>query len=291
MKLRFLAALAAAVVCVLAAGCAGRPVRVAGRVPAADGTEIAWERRGEGAPAIVLIHCWCGNREFWRNQFDLLAKDHAVYALDLPGHGASGRTRAEWSVAGLGHDVARFCRDLDVGRVVLVGHSMGGPVALHAAAELGDQVVGIVAVDTLHDCEHGMTKEQVESFAKGFDADFEGAMRGAVASMLPKDVDPRLSDWITRSALATDRRAATALMRDFANQDLVQLFESVHVPIRGINSASSPWPTNVEANRRHADYDAVVMSGVGHYPHLERPAEFDALLLRTLDELQRRAKP
>ena len=57
MKLRFLAALAAAVVCVLAAGCAGRPVRVAGRVPAADGTEIAWERRGEGAPAIVLIHC------------------------------------------------------------------------------------------------------------------------------------------------------------------------------------------------------------------------------------------
>jgi len=66
------------------------------------------------------------------------------------------------------------------------------------------------------------------------------------------------------------------------------LFKNAGVPIRGINSANSPWPTNIATNRKYADYDAIVLQDVGHYPHLENPAEFNAALARTLAGLGHR---
>jgi pimeloyl-ACP methyl ester carboxylesterase len=272
-----------------ASACTATGPKPSGTWNASDGTPIAWESAGSGSPAVVLIHCWSGNRSFWKHQVGQLAREHEVVALDLPGHGASGRGRAQWSIDALGADVAGLCAELGLERVILVGHSMGGPVALAAAARMPGRVAGIVAVDTLHDATQGMTKEQIEPFVALFEQDFAGGMRQAVAGMLPKDADPALRDWIVEQAVATDRGAAVALMRSFPDLDVPALFRGAGAPIRAINSASSPWPTNVEANRRFADFDAVVMEGVGHYPHLEEPEEFNRHLERWIDALSRGA--
>jgi pimeloyl-ACP methyl ester carboxylesterase len=270
-----------------AAGAGSKVESIRSSSPARDGTPIAWVKRGSGAPAIVLIHCWCGNRSFWKYQIDELAREHEVVMLDLPGHGESGRDRATWSVEGFGADVAKLCGELGLERVILVGHSMGGPVALAAAARMPGKVAGIVAVDTLHDATLGMTKEQVEPFVAQFERDFAAGMHQAVPSMLPPDADPDLTEWIIEEALRTDPRAAVALMRSFPDLDMPALLRGAKAPIRAINSADSPWPTNIEANRRFADFDATVMPGVGHYPHLENPKEFNAHLERWIDALSR----
>jgi pimeloyl-ACP methyl ester carboxylesterase len=277
-----------AAVAVTFGACMSTPKMRLGHLRASDGVEIVYDVRGEGEPAIVLVHCWCGNRTFWKNQIADLARDHRVVTLDLPGHGESGHDRKTWNVASLGADVARVVQELDLKRVILVGHSMGGPVALCAAARLPGRVAGIVAVDTLHDADHGMTREQVEQFAASFERDFAAGMKLAVASMLPKDVDPAVAQWIVSEGLRTDHAAAIALMRDFPNVDTPALFRRAGAPIRAINSAGSPWPTNVAANKKYADFDAVIMQGVGHYPHLEKPAEFNPLLRKTIAELEKR---
>jgi pimeloyl-ACP methyl ester carboxylesterase len=67
-------------------------------------------------------------------------------------------------------------------------------------------------------------------------------------------------------------------MRSFGAIDMRRWFSEAGVPIRAINAAQ-PNPTRVESNRRYADFDAVLMDGVGHYPHMTRPEAFNPLLL------------
>jgi pimeloyl-ACP methyl ester carboxylesterase len=262
-----------------------------GVVPAADGVSITYEIHGEGEPALVLVHCWACHRGFWREQVAAFASDRSVVVLDLPGHGASGRDRAEWTLEAYAADVARVVDHLGLARVVLVGHSMGGPVSLLAAPALHDRLAGIVCVDTLHDADFAYPAEAMEQWAAAMAADYEGAMRFGVTGMVPSD--EALREWIIGQALEADRQATTTLIRSFATFDLAAALSAAGAPVRCINAApygEMSLPTAVETNRRYADFDAVLMEGVGHYPHLERPAEFNERMRAILTELEGAAR-
>src|SRR2546430_274909 len=113
-------------------------------VRAADGLNIVCEIRGKAEPALVFLHGWCGDREYWKNQADVFAADYQVVTLDLPGHGESGKARETWTVNALGQDVESMVKALGLKRVILVGHSMGGPIALAAAKRMPGKVVGVI---------------------------------------------------------------------------------------------------------------------------------------------------
>jgi pimeloyl-ACP methyl ester carboxylesterase len=257
-----------------------------GTIAAADGTPIVYEMRGEGNPALVFIHCWACNRGFWREQLDVFAEDHTVVALDLPGHGASGRDRQEWTLEGYGEDVARLALSLGLEEVVLVGHSMGGPVALLAAARLGGRVDAIVCADTLHDADFKMAPEMLEGWIGSFEQDYEGGMRQGIMGMVPGDA--ALADWVLAEALKADHAAAMALIPEFDRLDLGAAMAGAGVPIRCINAApygEYSMVTAVDTNRRYADFDAVLIEGTGHFIQLQKPEEFNAHMRDILEEM------
>jgi len=259
-----------------------------GSVAASDGVPIAWESTGSGDPTLVMVHCWACDRTFFREQVSDLSSDHRVVTLDLPGHGESGAGRAEWSVSGLGDDVARVVEELKLDRVVLIGHSMGGPVSLAAARRLEGRVLGVVLIDTVHDAEQAMPREMVERIAGAYEADYEGTMRQFVPMMFPQGADPALPAWVLERALLADRRAAVSLMRAFQDVDSAALLSGAGVPVRAVNAAASPPmipETKVETNRRYADFDATLIEGVGHYLLLEKPAEVDRALRAALGQI------
>src|SRR6266704_346607 len=105
-------------------------------VRAADGLSIAYDVRGKGDTALVFLHGWCGDREFWKHQLDAFAGDYRVVALDQAGH----------------------------------GHSMGGPVGLAAAKRLPGTVVAVIGVDTLHNVEYKWPEEQTKQILAAFEA-------------------------------------------------------------------------------------------------------------------------
>src|SRR5262245_51392719 len=168
----------------LAAQGDAKPTKATAR--AADGLSIAYDVRGKGDTALVFLHGWCGDREAWRFQLDAFAGDYRVVAIDLGGHGESGKNREQWSVTGLAGDVEAVVKALDLKRVVLVGHSMGGPVALATAKRLPGVVVGVVGVDTLHNAEYKWPEDQSKMFLKMFEADFKGTMRSTIQGLLPE---------------------------------------------------------------------------------------------------------
>lgn len=101
-------------------------------VTSADGTEIAFERTGEGQP-LILVHGGTGTRQSWRTVRPYLAESFEVVALDRRGRGDSGDAEA-YSLSREVEDVEAVVESLDE-EPVLFGHSFGGLVALEAARE------------------------------------------------------------------------------------------------------------------------------------------------------------
>jgi pimeloyl-ACP methyl ester carboxylesterase len=253
----------------------------------ADGISMPYDVSGksDAEVTVLFVHCWMCNRSFWDSQLPALAKDYRTLTLDLPGHGEATSERATWTVSAFGDDVAGLVRDLDLSKVVLVGHSMGGPVSLRAAAQLPGRVLGIVAVDTLHDAEFEFDGEQVDSFMQMFENDFVGTCERFVGEMFPEEGVDDIAAYVSEAGCDAGRsHVGISLMRSYSTIDIPRWFREAGVPIRAINAAK-PYETKVEVNRNYSDFDAVIMEGVGHYPHMTRPEEFNELLLEALAAL------
>jgi len=104
---------------------------------------------GGGDRVIVLIHGWSGFSEYWLPGISALASQYRVYALDLVGHGRSDKPpRASYRASDLAHFVKEFIVTLNLERASLVGHSLGGAIALQFALQFPDLLDGLVLVDS-----------------------------------------------------------------------------------------------------------------------------------------------
>jgi pimeloyl-ACP methyl ester carboxylesterase len=146
--------------------------------------EIRYEVAGRGEPALVFVHGWSCDRSYWRAQMDHFASAHRVVALDLGGHGESGLARESWTMAAFGDDVRAVVEELDLPRVILVGHSMGTYVIFEAARLMPDRVVALVPVDQIFDPDQGFGEEERERFLAGLRADFSTATQAFVRQYL-----------------------------------------------------------------------------------------------------------
>lgn len=252
---------------------------------AADGVPIAYSVTGSGPTTVVFLHGWSADRSYWDAQADAFAGTRRVVTIDLGGHGESGRQRERWSLDRLAGDVVAVLAAEDLQDVVLVGHSMGAPVALLTARRCPDRVIGIVAVEALHDAERKTDPDETRAFLAAWAEDFRATCDGFVRAMFPPDADPELVDRVAGDLCAAPPDVALPLMLSFPEFDLQTALERTPVPIRAINSAA--YPTRVDANRRYAaDFDAVHLAGVGHFLMLERPTEFNVLLEHELQEIE-----
>lgn len=125
---------------------------------------IRYARRGsrEGVP-VLFIHGFGGDLDNWLFNIDPIAEKSPVIALDLPGHGQSSIRLPGTSLIDLASFIARFLDAIDVPKVHLVGHSMGGGIAAQLALSHPDRVVSLVLIDSA-----GMGKEISSSYVDGF---------------------------------------------------------------------------------------------------------------------------
>jgi pimeloyl-ACP methyl ester carboxylesterase len=113
-----------------------------------DGCSIHYLRWGDGTkPGLVLVHGGAAHAEWWSFLAPLLTYHYDVVALDLSGHGESGRReqypRTQWAA-----EILAVARDAKfIGPPVLVGHSMGGIVGIVAASIHGSALAGAIIVD------------------------------------------------------------------------------------------------------------------------------------------------
>jgi pimeloyl-ACP methyl ester carboxylesterase len=256
-----------------------------GTARSADGVPIRFQVEGNGEPTLVLVHGWALDRHVWDGQVPQLSKRHRVVTLDLAGHGESGVKRSDWTMAAFGQDVKAVVEAVGAKKVVLVGHSMGGPVVLEAARLMPDRVKGIVLVDTLLDVENRTPPEAIETMTKQLQADYKPAITQMTNEYLfAPATPPAVRERVLGRATAMTPEVSIAVLRAAWSYDSVPALREIKTKVRAVNA--DKFPTNVEANRRHMPgYEAILVPGSGHYPMLEDPARFDPALDRALGQV------
>ena len=255
-----------------------------------DNVHIEYHLYGQGEPAVILVHGWACDANYWQAQIAALGAHYTVVAVNLAGHGASGANRSDWSIANYAQDVAAVARQIPNKQLVLVGHSMGAAVVLAATPLLGDRVIGIIAVEALRSVgEPPLAAREIERRVAPFSADFIGATRRLVSdSLFEQGADRVLVQKVAYDMSLEPQAVAVASLRALLSTDLTALAPAVHVPVYAINS--DLLPTDAARIRKSLpDFTLDVLDHSGHFLMLEAPARFNPLLLRDLKAIAQRA--
>lgn len=260
-----------------------RPTR--GTATSFDGVEIVYSVLGKTEPALVFIHGGFADRSFWPDQMKHFARYHKVIAIDLGGHGESGKNRKDWSVTSFAEDVSAVIRKEKITEAVLIGNSLGGPVCLKTANLIPDTIKAVVAVDTLQDIGMEIPSSYFLGMAKAYREDFTGTMTNMVRSLFHPDAYPELMAQAEKIMLNNSPEMAATLMESFADFEMKDLVKNIDIPIRCING--DLYPTQLAKNRKiYTDFDAVILPNTGHYPMLENPELFNQHLETILNKLE-----
>jgi pimeloyl-ACP methyl ester carboxylesterase len=253
---------------------------------------LFYTESGDGVPPLLFVHGWCCDSHDWSWQLDALAQDHRVIAADLRGHGRS-------SVPADGFDPRTFAADLvglldllGTGRVVAVGHSLGGLVVSALAVEHPDQVLGVVAVDPAYGVEADVA-ELLRGLLDGLrsPAGMEAA-EAIFASMDVASTPDHLKVWHRRRVLGMPLEVILGTLsgiyeapdqfglRPASDEYLARR----RCPVLAIHAdpARAAWDATTF---QHPASRAVSWEGSGHWLHQERPAEFNELVRTWLDGL------
>jgi len=265
----------------------GMPLAVA----SGDGVPLRYRVYGSAAdprePVLIFIHGWSGDSSYWDGQIYSFKQRYKVVTLDLAGHGESGITRRYWTMDAYADDVVAVAQRIPQKRLILVGHSMGGAVALQAARRMQDRVIGIVGADAFQNLANPPTASSIlELRLAPFRADFPTAMRDYVArTLFRSSSNPELVRRIADDMASAPPGVAVGSIIAMNDMNYSAALADIAVPIVAINSDMGP--TDVDRIRIHAPtFRLKLMPGVGHFVMIEDPARFNSLLEETIQELK-----
>jgi pyruvate dehydrogenase E2 component (dihydrolipoamide acetyltransferase) len=127
------------------------------------GLRVRYADRGFGDSVVLLLHGFGGDLGNWMFNLDSLAEKHRVLALDLPGHGQSVKTNVDPSLSGMATFVSKFLDVLSVSTVNVVGHSMGGAIAMQLASDSPETVRSLGLI-----CSAGLGPDINSDYLRGF---------------------------------------------------------------------------------------------------------------------------
>ncbi|MFH2043601.1 MAG: alpha/beta hydrolase [Pseudomonadota bacterium] len=257
-------------------------------VSSRDGTPISYEIYGTGEPVLVFVHGWSCDARYWRAQLSYFSKKYRVVVLDLAGHGQSGFTRSQYSMKAFGEDVCAVAETTGSSRIILIGHSMGGPVIAEVARLMPNRVIGLIGIDTFENIEYPLTPKEFEQMIAPLKKDFSAGCRAFVTNMISPKTDPVLREWILSDMSAAPPAVALSAMKEMMSQfitgEAAKIFDEIRIPV--VTVKGDLWPVNYEANRRHMfSFDTIVLKEADHFLMMDRVKDFNNALEKAIDKI------
>jgi pimeloyl-ACP methyl ester carboxylesterase len=270
--------------------------------PRAQPAEPAASRtagQGELEP-IVFVHGLAGQWQNWLENIPRFAQERRVIAPDLPGHGLTPMPRDQITISGYGRCVNALCEKLDLGRVDMVGNSMGGFVSAEVAIQFPERIDQLVLVSAAGIGSADVAKMPIMTI---------GRLMGAIAThTTARDRSIAARPRSRHHSLALVARYPSRLKPDLAyeaffkgagkpgfldalranlNYDFRDRLPEIRQPtliVWGENDSIIPVRDAHEFERLIPDSRKVVMRATGHVPMAERPSTFNDLVLDFLAE-------
>jgi pimeloyl-ACP methyl ester carboxylesterase len=263
-----------------------------GEIVSVGGGELEVVEQGprSGSP-IVLIHCFTCAINYWNGMIPMLAREHRVIAVDLLGHGGSEKPSSGYSVPDQANVIAEVLAKLDVRRAEVVGHSLGGPVAIALAEQSPELVSSLVAIDSIPDTSYGdvgFIGELVFTPILGealwrIKPDFSIRDGLEVAFAPGFQVPDEFVEDVKRMTYSAYDDSHDAYDSYTGEEPLPQRGAALGLPLLSIMGAEEQIasdPGEALAAYRAAGAQTELIAGAGHSPNVEKPAESAALVLR-----------
>lgn len=263
-----------------------------------DGVKICFDTKGTGDPALIFVHGWGNNRSAWDGQVAYFSPKYTIVTIDLAGFGESGNNREKWDIASFGKDVVAVIDKLQLNKVVLIGHSMGGPVVIEAAKIIPGKVIGLVIEDALHDVDFKYSVQTI-NYIDSVLMDLATAPtmeKAKIVLNFEGDVPPESEEFLKKKIFSmfeghTKTGWSESLKDNFrwANEDCIESIKAIPIPIVSINNDQPP--TNIEAFRKyHPAFEAKIIPKSSHGVHFVAPEKFNFLLEESIQEFINAAK-
>jgi pimeloyl-ACP methyl ester carboxylesterase len=248
-----------------------------------DGARIHYKSYGKGKDALVLVHGWTCNLDNWRDQIPEFAKRNRVIALDLPGHGLSDKPQIAYTMDLFANAIDAVMRDAKVERAVVVGHSMGTPVARQFYRKYPQKTLAIVIVDG------GLrpfgTKEMREQFMAMFRGPNYKEAGAQMFAQMMSTLAPADQERVKTSFSNTPQHVLVSAMESMSQESLYGP-DKINVPVLAILAKSPFWQPDTEEFLRSLapDLELHWLEGVSHFLMMEKPKEFNEMVVAFLNK-------
>ena len=244
---------------------------------------IHYEVFGRGKP-VILLHGWLGSWRYWMPTMEALAQDYRTYALDFWGFGDSDKPGDIYSIDDYIELVQDFMDGLGISDVALVGHSLGGVVALRIALEYPQRVTKLVLVDTpiQGTSLSGSLKLVRSPFSRVL------ARPRTLIGLWMRALKRVSGDWtemydeIVEDTDKLDHAAVQQSVEHILEMDmserLSQLYTHALVIYGERDEFVDPGQANLFANGSVVTTQVIVLPGCRHFPFLDEPSKFNRLL-------------
>lgn len=241
-----------------------------------DQIKVRYQTSGKGSEALVFVHGWTCNGDFWRGQTGAFPNARVI-AIDLPGHGQSDKPRVDYTMAYFARSIDAVMRDAGVKHAVLIGHSMGTPVVREFYRLYPEKTLALVAVDGA--LRLTFSKAQMDQLLAQLRSNYTAAAPRMVDGILTAMKDEKLKSEVRTTMLAAPDYVAVSAMQGMSDEKLYQP-DPIKVPLLAILAKSPFWPPDTETFLRSLapNLEFHMWDGVSHFLMMDKSQEFNETL-------------
>jgi pimeloyl-ACP methyl ester carboxylesterase len=244
-----------------------------------DGVALGYDDAGSGDLTLLLVHGWGTDRTLLRPLFDHAQRAHRVLSVDLRGFGESDAPVQPYTIAGYTDDLAFLIDRLGVERPLVVGHSMGGIVALDFAARHPSQIAGAILLEAMvvaPDAVFAGLRPMLQAVRGDGYRDFA---RGLMNHLTGPHFDPAEGARLAALVASCPQHVLVSALEGIIAFDSVASAAAVTCPLLFMGTST----TYIDVDRFRALCPQLVtgqLVGCGHYFPLEVPEQVNAMVDR-----------
>lgn len=247
-----------------------------------DTMRVRYQNHGQRREALVLVHGWTCDLNFWKLNAPALAKEMRVIAIDLPGHGESDKPEIAYTMDLFARAIDAVLRDAAVEKAVLAGHSMGTPVIRQFYRKYPNKTQALVIVDgSLKPFGNPEAVKKMMEPMRG--SNYQAAATPMIEAMTRPMKDMALAGEVKSAMLRTPQHVAVSAFDGMLAPDLWEP-DPIKVPTLVLLAKQPAWTAEYEQFVRGLipNLEYQVWDGVSHFLMLDEPQKFNDTLITFL---------
>ena len=236
-----------------------------------DNCNFFYEDEGRGEISLLFIPGSGEDSKIWKYQ-RMFSKKYRTIFVDLPGIGKSDKCRDNYTIKSYANDIKELITKLNLNKVILIGHSMGGAIMLESTCQIEKQIIGLVGLDTLFPFDQSLyvqnSQEDIEKLTALYRDNPYGILKYRVLNEFLSDkFDPIDKKWILHDVEQLDIHVLISQTVELAKWNLIDVIKDIHKPIRLIISSISEEKGKNEFEKYFND--TIFVKGLKHLLMIE----------------------